>query len=104
MDLKTLIPSILIIAFLMLAWIGFNRLIESQAENRVIYERLREDNKELMQLHAKQLKVLDSLKMDGKQRDSLINKYDEKLKYIEKQNNVIYDRYNNLPALQLPEL
>ena len=102
--MKEYIPLISIILILGAGYFGFNKLITSQAVNRSIYEQLKESNDKLIQSHADQKELTDSIYMSLKQQDSIILRYEKKLNYIEKQNNALYIRYNNLPPIQLPEL
>ena len=102
--MKDYIPLIGIILILGAGYFGFNKLITNQAINRDAYERLKASNDKIIQSHAKQKELTDSIYMSLKQQDSIILRYEKKLNYIEKQNNALYDRYNSLPPIQLPEL
>ena len=102
--MKDYIPLIGIILILGAGYFGFNKLITNQAINRDAYERLKASNDKIIQSHTRQKKVIDSVYMSLKRQDSLIVRYEEQLNYIEKQNNALYDRYNNLPPIQLPAL
>ena len=102
--MKDYIPLIGIILILGAGYFGFNKLITSQAVNRSIYEKLKESNDKIIQSHAEQKELTDSIYMSLKQQDSVILRYEKKLNYIRKQNNALYTRYISLPPIQLPEL
>ena len=102
--MKDYIPLIGIILILGAGYFGFNKLITNQATESALNKQLREQNIQLLQLHAKENKVIDSVNIALKRLDTLMIEYNEKLNYIEKQNNALFDRYNDLPPIKLPEL
>ena len=102
--MKEYIPLIGIILILGAGYFGFNKIITNQATESALNKQLREQNIQLLQLHAKENKVIDSVNIALKRLDTLMIQYDEKINYIEKQNNARYNRYISLPPIQLPEL
>ena len=102
--MKDYIPLIGIILILGAGYFGFNKLITNQATESALNKKLREQNIQLLELHTKENKVIDSVNIALKRLDTLMIEYNEKLNYIEKQNNALFDRYNDLPPIKLPEL
>ena len=93
-----------IILILGTGYFGFNKLLTNQATESALNKQLREQNIQLLILHAKENKVIDSVNITLKRLDTLMIQYDEKLNYIEKKNNARYNRYISLPPIKLPEL
>lgn len=92
---------IFIVVVLSLGYIGFNKLITTQAEHRAIYEATREDIKKNREIYERESELL---KKALESQDSIIKNYEKELKYIRNQNDAIYNQYKSLPDVILPNL
>jgi hypothetical protein len=95
------LPIILIIALFVTAKIGYDKLLTTQAENRAIYERTRNEIEEGREIYLNEIK---ELKTAISKQDSMLIKYEKQLKYLEGQNEALYSKYNSLPPITLPDL
>lgn len=96
-------PIILIIALFICAFVAYNKLIGNQAKQTAIYELTAKQIEEMNQRHAIEMDSLQALKTFILKQDTLIQKQNEKIDYLRKQNDAIFHRYSNI-SINLPEL
>lgn len=101
--ISTFMPIILLCIICVLMWFGYNNIIEKHSIQAKAYSDTRTLIIEMNASIQKEQKLLDSLILANKRLDTLLHKYNAKLKYIQGQNEEIYRTYNNINIV-LPDL